>query len=83
MLAACNKPKIAAVNAPSVEPSCPEGYMLLSKHEGGAGALHGHGFVIVPYVNQGKQMHLVCTQNDGKEDARINRPVSKSIPESK
>lgn len=81
----CTKPQPPnrAALAPEVTPSCPAGYKALSKHEGQSGVDRGLGFTVVHYTEGGIEKQLVCTQDDGKVDPRVNRPASGSIPEPK
>ena len=74
------QPPTKAALAPSLPVSCPAGYKAVSRHEGHAA--QGNGFIMVPYTVNGKSMHLFCTQDDGKPDARINKSPSGSIPPS-
>lgn len=84
ILFGCRKPAPASVAmAPPVAalPTCPDGYMAVSSHEATRGAEAGHGFVMVRYLVNGKQMHLFCTASTNVADPRRNQPVSGAIPD--
>lgn len=81
----CAKPRKAAMLSipPAAVASCPAGYTAAGRYEGRAGVEAGYGFTIIHYTEKGKPHHLICTQDDGKQDARINRSASGAIPEPK